>query len=68
MSKQKASKRKKTDDERHLEADWAGVDFDGLEVTVVTPETLYRMKKGTVRMRDRGDAERIRQRFGLEED
>ena len=44
------------------------IDFDGLQVTVVTPETLYRMKKGTVRLRDQGDAERIRQRFGLEED
>jgi len=44
------------------------VDFDGLQVTVVTPETLYRMKKGTVRLRDKGDAERIRQRFGFEED
>ncbi|TNF76844.1 MAG: hypothetical protein EP299_05095 [Acidobacteria bacterium] len=44
------------------------VDFDGLEVTVVTPETLYRMKNATVRLRDKGDAERIRRRFGLEED
>ena len=44
------------------------VDFDGLEVTIVTPETLYLMKKATVRLRDKGDAERIRRRFGLEED
>jgi len=44
------------------------IDFDGLEVTVVTPETLYGMKKSTVRLRDKGDAERLRQRFGLEED
>jgi hypothetical protein len=44
------------------------VDFDGLEVSVVTPATLYRMKKGTVRPRDRGDAERLRQRFGFEEE
>jgi predicted nucleotidyltransferase len=44
------------------------IDFDGLEVSVVTPETLYRMKKGTVRLRDQGDAERIRKKFGLEED
>lgn len=44
------------------------VDFDGLEVSVVTPVTLYRMKKGTVRPRDQGDAERLRQRFGFEED
>jgi len=26
------------------------------------------MKKATVRLRDKGDAERIRQRFGLEEE
>jgi hypothetical protein len=44
------------------------VDFDGLEVSVVTPVTLYRMKKGTVRRRDQGDAERLRERFGFEED
>jgi hypothetical protein len=44
------------------------VDFDGLEVSVVTPATLYRMKKGTVRSRDQGDAERLRQRFGFEEE
>jgi hypothetical protein len=43
------------------------LDFDGLEVSVVTPETLYRMKRDTVRLQDRADAERIRERFGLEE-
>ena len=44
------------------------LDFDGLEVPVVTPATLYRMKKDTVRLRDRGDAERLRLRFDLEEE
>jgi hypothetical protein len=44
------------------------VDFDGLEVSVVTPATLYRMKKGTVRPRDQGDAERLRQRFGFRDE
>ena len=44
------------------------IDFDGLEVSVVTAATLYRMKKGTVRPRDQGDAERLRQRFGFEEE
>lgn len=44
------------------------VDFGGIEVSVVTPETLYRMKKDTVRLRDRADAERLRERFGFEED
>ncbi|MCP3957339.1 MAG: nucleotidyl transferase AbiEii/AbiGii toxin family protein [bacterium] len=43
------------------------LDFDGLEVTVVTPQTLYEMKKGTVRPGDWGDAERLRQRFGFGE-
>lgn len=43
------------------------VDFDGLEVTVATPETLYRMKRSTVRPQDWADAERLRQRFGFED-
>jgi len=41
------------------------IEFDGLEVNVVTPLTLYEMKKGTVRPKDWGDADRLRQRFGL---
>jgi len=44
------------------------VDFGGIEVSVVTPEMLYRMKKDTVRLRDRADAERLRERFSFEED
>lgn len=36
-------------------------------VTVVTPRMLYRMKRDTVRLRDRADAELLKQRFGLEE-
>jgi hypothetical protein len=43
------------------------VDVDGLTVTVVTPRMLYRMKKDTVRPRDRADAERLRERFDFEE-
>jgi hypothetical protein len=42
------------------------VDFDGIEVTVVTARTLYLMKKGTVRRRARADADRLRERFGFE--
>jgi len=41
------------------------IDLAGLTVSVITPQTLYRMKKDTVRPRDRGDAERLKQRFGL---
>jgi hypothetical protein len=44
------------------------VSFDGLDVSVVTAATLFRMKKGTVRARDRADAERLRERFGFTED
>jgi hypothetical protein len=43
------------------------VDFDGISVPTVTPEMLYRMKKGTVRPKDWGDAQRIALRFGLKE-
>jgi hypothetical protein len=42
------------------------VPFDALTVTVVTPRMLYRMKKDTVRLQDRADAETLRQRFKLE--
>jgi hypothetical protein len=43
-------------------------DLDGLAVTVVTPRTLYRMKRGTVRLKDRADAERVARRFHLEDE
>lgn len=42
--------------------------FDGIPVRVVTPRTLWRMKKGTVRPTDRYDAEVLAERFGLRED
>ena len=42
------------------------LDVDGTPVCVVTPRMLYRMKKDTVRAKDRGDAERIARRFKLE--
>lgn len=51
--------------------------FDDLEVEevpagratikVVSPATLYAMKRDTVRLRDRADAEALRQRFDFEE-
>ena len=44
----------------------ARVPFDGLTTTVVTPRTLYRMKKDTVRLKDRADAEMLRRQFRLE--
>ncbi len=39
-----------------------------LTVSVVTPRMLYRMKRNTVRLKDRADAESLRERFELEED
>jgi len=44
------------------------VRFGELTISVVTPQTLYRMKRGTVRLKDRADAELLRRRFGLRED
>jgi hypothetical protein len=44
------------------------VDLDGQQVWVASPRTLYRMKKGTVRAKDWGDAEMLRRRFNLEDD
>jgi len=44
------------------------VDLDGQPVWVASPRTLYRMKKDTVRAKDRGDAELLRRRFNLEGD
>jgi hypothetical protein len=53
-------------------------DFDGIEaqdteiegivVPVATPRMLYRMKRDTVRLQDRADAERLRREFNLEDD
>ncbi|MGK2855842.1 MAG: nucleotidyl transferase AbiEii/AbiGii toxin family protein [Thermoanaerobaculia bacterium] len=43
------------------------VDFDGVEVAVVTAETLWRMKRNTVRPKDWGDAARLAERFGFRE-
>jgi hypothetical protein len=44
------------------------IDFDGIPVTVVTPRMLYRMKRDTVRAKDRGDAEALKRRFHLEDE
>lgn len=51
---------------RDLEA--VRIDLEGQLVSVASPRTLYRMKKGTVRPKDWGDAEALRRRFHLEED
>ena len=44
------------------------VPLGDLLVSVVTPRTLYEMKKDTVRAKDRADAEALRLRFGFGEE
>jgi hypothetical protein len=43
------------------------VPFGDIVVSVVSPRTLYNMKKATVRLKDRADAEMLRERFRLED-
>jgi nucleotidyltransferase AbiEii toxin of type IV toxin-antitoxin system len=40
-------------------------EIEGTRVNVATPAALYRLKKGTVRPRDREDAATLRERFRL---
>ena len=49
-----------------LKADVA--DVEGVRVRLASPESLYRMKKDTVRAQDRADAQLLKDRFGLKED
>jgi len=42
--------------------------FEEIPVTVATPRTLIRMKRGTVRPKDWDDAISLQRRFGIEED
>lgn len=44
------------------------VPYQDLTVTVVSPRTLYNMKKDTARPQDRVDADMVRRRFNLESD
>jgi hypothetical protein len=43
------------------------VAFDDVVVSVVTPQTLYEMKRDTVRLKDKADAQALRERFGLKD-
>jgi hypothetical protein len=44
------------------------IDLEGVSVSIVTPQTLYRMKRGTVRPKHWGDAERLARRFDLKDE
>jgi hypothetical protein len=39
--------------------------YEDIAVRVATPQTLYEMKKQTIRLQDRADAEILKERFGL---
>ena len=52
---------------RYADLEIERVRFGELEVSVVSPLTLYRMKKDTVRPKDRIDAEVLRERFRIED-
>lgn len=41
--------------------------FEDLLVSVVSPRTLYLMKRDTARLKDRSDAALLKERFGLED-
>ena len=42
-------------------------ELEGVKIRLATAETLYRMKKGTVRPIDRADAAALREKFRLED-
>ena len=43
------------------------VALDELTVSVVTPQTLYEMKRDTIRLKDKADAHALKERFGLKD-
>jgi hypothetical protein len=43
------------------------LDIDGVPVRVATPRMLHRMKRDTVRLQDKADAERLREHFDLDD-
>jgi len=53
---------------RYEDLDIEERDYDGVPVKVVTPRTLWRLKKDTSRPADRFDAEVLAERFGFREE
>ena len=43
-------------------------EVDGMQIRVATPESLYRLKRGTVRSQDHADAAALRERFSLKDE
>jgi len=48
--------------------DFEELEVEGVVVPVATPRMLYTMKKDTVRLQDRADADRLRRHYHLDED
>lgn len=48
--------------------EWQVGEIEGVPIRVVTPAQLYRMKRHTVRPKDLGDAEALRQEYSLPEE
>lgn len=53
---------------RFEDLDSVRLPFEELTVTVASPRTLYRMKRDTVRMKDKADAELLKRRFDLKDE
>jgi len=41
--------------------------YGDVEVRVATPETLYAMKRDTLRLQDKADAQKLKDKFGLKD-
>jgi len=41
--------------------------YGDVDVRVATPQTLYRMKRHTIRLQDKADAEVLKEKFGLKD-
>jgi hypothetical protein len=53
---------------RFEDLDSVRLPFEEVTVSVASPATLYRMKRNTVRLKDRADAQLLKERFGLEDE
>lgn len=53
---------------RYEDIEWELREYKGISVRLATPRMLWRMKKDTVRLHDRADAQLLCDRFGLEEE
>jgi hypothetical protein len=42
--------------------------YGGVNVIVATPQTLYAMKRDTIRLQDKADAQKLKDKFRLEDD